>query len=69
MRYGPDGEGADYLRDPDLKILFYNHTGHISGAERVLMMTLAGLDRSRFDPIVLCPGDGRLIQMINDLRI
>jgi len=52
-----------------LKILFYNHTGRISGAERVLMMTLAGLDRSRFDPIVLCPADGRLIQAVNDLRI
>lgn len=52
-----------------MKILFYNHTGQISGAERVLLMTLAGLDRSRFDPVVLCPADGRLIQTINDLRI
>jgi glycosyltransferase involved in cell wall biosynthesis len=52
-----------------LKILFYNHTGQVSGAERVLLMTLAGLDRSRFDPVVLCPADGQLIQMINGLRI
>lgn len=52
-----------------MKILFFNHTGQVSGAERVLLMTLAGLDRSRFDPVVLCPADGQLIQMINDLRI
>ena len=52
-----------------MKILFYNHTGQVSGAERVLLMTLAGLDRSRFDPVVLCPAEAQLIQMINDLRI
>ncbi|HEX7723781.1 MAG TPA: glycosyltransferase family 4 protein [Pyrinomonadaceae bacterium] len=51
-----------------MKILFYNHTGHVSGAERVLLMTLAGLDRS-VDCVVLCPADGQLIRMINDLRI
>src|SRR5437868_11468651 len=61
-------EDTDCLRI-DLKILFYNHTGHVSGAERVLMMTLAALDRSSFEPLVLCPADGRLIQSINDLRI
>src|SRR5437764_2825120 len=32
-------------------------------------MTLAGLDRGRFDPVVLCPAEAQLIQMINDLRI
>jgi len=51
-----------------LKILFYNHTGQVSGAERVLLMTLAGLDRG-IDSVVLCPADGQLIHMINGLRI
>ena len=51
-----------------MKILFYNHTGQVSGAERVLLMTLAGLDSS-IDPVVLCPADGQLIHMINDVRI
>lgn len=46
-----------------MKILFYNHTGQVSGAERVLMMILEGLDRSRFDPVLLCPADGRLASM------
>jgi glycosyltransferase involved in cell wall biosynthesis len=49
-----------------LKILFYNHTGNVSGAERVLLMILKGLDRQLFDPVVLCPTDGRLIEMASE---
>jgi L-malate glycosyltransferase len=50
-----------------LKILFYNHTGNVSGAERVLLMILKGLDRQLFDPVVLCPTDGRLTEMARDV--
>jgi len=46
-----------------VKILFYNHTGKVSGAERVLLMILAGLDRGRFDTVMLCPADGQLSLM------
>ncbi len=46
-----------------MKILFYNHTGKVSGAERVLLMILAGLDRGRFDTVMLCPADGQLSLM------
>jgi glycosyltransferase involved in cell wall biosynthesis len=49
-----------------LKILFYNHTGNVSGAERVLLMILKGLDRQLFDPVVLCPTDGRLTEMASE---
>ena len=52
-----------------MKILFYNHTGKVSGGERVLLMILAGLDRGRCDPVVLCPTDGRLIQMVSELGV
>jgi glycosyltransferase involved in cell wall biosynthesis len=38
-----------------MKILFYNHTGQIGGAERVLMTIVEHLDRRRFEPIVICP--------------
>ena len=48
-----------------MQILFYNHTGKVSGAERVLLMILAGLDRSRFNSVVLCPTDGPLAEMID----
>ena len=50
-----------------MKILFYNHTGKVSGAERVLLMILAGLDRIRFDSVVMCPADGRLTRMVSEL--
>jgi glycosyltransferase involved in cell wall biosynthesis len=43
-----------------MKVLFYNHTGHASGAERVLLLILARLDRDRFQPLLLCPAEGQL---------
>ena len=46
-----------------MKVLFYNHTGTVSGAERVLSMILARLDRSRFEPIVVCPQDSRMMEL------
>lgn len=46
-----------------MKILFYNHTGQASGAERLLLMILARLDRERFDPVVVCPEDGPLMKL------
>src|SRR2546422_3075096 len=51
------------------KILFYNHTGQISGAERVLLMIVERLDRCRFEPVVLCPASGRLMRMTTDLGV
>ncbi len=46
-----------------MKILFYNHTGTVSGAERVLLTILGRLDRSRFDPVVVCPQDSRMMEL------
>ncbi|HEY3102435.1 MAG TPA: glycosyltransferase family 4 protein [Pyrinomonadaceae bacterium] len=49
-----------------MKILFYNHTGQVSGAERVLEMILNGIDRARYDCVVACPEKSRLIGLMND---
>lgn len=38
-----------------MKILYYNHTGQVSGAERVLLMILAKLDRTIFQAELLSP--------------
>ena len=38
-----------------MKILFYNHTAQVSGAEHVLLMILSRLNRDQFTPVVLCP--------------
>jgi glycosyltransferase involved in cell wall biosynthesis len=50
-----------------MKILFYNHTGQVSGAERVLLMILSQLDRARFGSFVVCPEQGPLQEMVKDL--
>ena len=52
-----------------MKILFYNHTGQVSGAERLLLMILARLDRDGFDPIVVCPEQGPLREMVTELGV
>ena len=46
------------------RILYVNHTGHMSGAERVLIDTLKGLDRDRYEPFVMCPMYGDLTSEI-----
>ena len=50
-----------------MKLLFYNHTGQVSGAERVLLMALARLDRARFDCLLVCPEPGPLLGMAREL--
>jgi glycosyltransferase involved in cell wall biosynthesis len=52
-----------------MKILFYNHTGQASGAERLLLMILGRRDRDNFEPIVVCPESGALRTMVADLGI
>lgn len=51
-----------------MKILFYNHTGKISGAERVLLMIL-NERAANVDPVVLCPTDGRLPEVVRERGI
>lgn len=52
-----------------MKILFYNHTGTVSGAERVMSMILAGLDSDRFQPVVVCPDESPMMKMIRGLKV
>ena len=51
------------------KLLFYNHTGQVSGAEKVLLFILARLDRTQFAPVLLCPATGPLAQMARQLDV
>src|SRR5258707_9375028 len=53
----------------ELKILFYNHTGTVSGAERVMSMILDRLDRVRFQPVVVCPDESPMMEMIEKLKV
>lgn len=52
-----------------MKILFYNHTGTVSGAERVMSMILDRLDRVRFQPVVVCPDESPMMEMIEELKV
>ena len=52
-----------------MKILFYNHTGQVSGAERVLLMIMARLDRNLFDQLLICPDQGPLLSMATTLGV
>lgn len=38
-----------------MKVLFYNHTASVSGAERVLLIIVSQLSKREFEPVVLCP--------------
>jgi L-malate glycosyltransferase len=46
------------------RVVYTNHTGKVSGAEKILMSMLRGLDQSRYDPSVLCPAEGNLQQLL-----
>jgi len=52
-----------------MKILFYNHTGQVSGAERLLLMILSRLDRDTVQPVAVCPREGSLADQIAALDI
>ncbi len=52
-----------------MKILFYNHTNEVSGAERVMLLLLARLDRDRFSPVLLCPPNGSLQREARALNV
>jgi glycosyltransferase involved in cell wall biosynthesis len=46
------------------RVAYVNHTGAVSGAERVLINMVRGLDRATYEPIVICPLDGDLARML-----
>lgn len=50
------------------KLVFYSHTGEVSGAEVVLIGILRGLDRERFSPVLLCP-EGPLAETARALDV
>ena len=52
-----------------IRILYVNHTGLVSGAEKVLLEILRGLNRERFEPMAICPAEGGLAEEIVRLRV
>lgn len=52
-----------------MRLVYVNHTGNVSGAERVLLDLLCGLDRSYYEPYVLCPTSGRLVEELEAAKV
>jgi glycosyltransferase involved in cell wall biosynthesis len=46
------------------RIVYTNHTGKVSGAEKVLLSMLRGLDQTRYEPYVICPAEENLQGML-----
>lgn len=51
------------------KILYVSHQATLSGAEQALLRLLSHLDRSRFEPLVVLPDEGPLLERLQDLSI
>jgi glycosyltransferase involved in cell wall biosynthesis len=47
------------------RVLYVNHTGLVSGAEKMLINILRGIDRSRYEPYVVCPARGELAAAVH----
>ena len=52
-----------------MKILFYNHQGKVSGAERVTLLVLKKLNRSDFEPVMVCPETGAMAEETKKLGV
>jgi L-malate glycosyltransferase len=52
-----------------IRILYVNHTGLVSGAEKVLLEILRGLNRERYEPLVTCPAHGGLADQVSSLKV
>lgn len=52
-----------------IRILYVNHTGNMSGAEKVLIEILRGLDSGRYEPVVICPSQGGLAAEVSQLGV
>lgn len=52
-----------------MKVLFYNHTGKVSGAERIMLLILEELAKGRFQNSVVCPAEGELARLVEELNV
>ena len=50
-------------------ILYISHTSQLGGAERSLLLLLERLDRARFNPAVVTPGDGPLVERVDEMGV
>ena len=49
-----------------IRVAYVNHTGSVSGAEKVLIDMVRTLDRARYEPCVICPAEGDLTRLLKE---
>jgi glycosyltransferase involved in cell wall biosynthesis len=52
-----------------IKVLYINPTGDLYGASRVLLRVLTSLDRNNYEPFVVLPENGVLVDALKELNI
>jgi glycosyltransferase involved in cell wall biosynthesis len=52
-----------------MKILFYNHTGKVSGAERIILLILQRLNRSRYSTVMVCPANDEMAKTVEKMGV
>ena len=57
------------MSDKKKKILFLEQYANISGGQRVLLKTIAGLDKKRYEILAVVPGRGKLSEELDSLGI
>ena len=51
------------------RVLFVSHDGGMAGAQRTLLTLLATIDRSRFEPYLLVPYEGKLSRAAKEMGV
>lgn len=52
-----------------IKILYFSHSSSLAGGERSLLILIKYLDRSTFDPVVILPTKGLLLDELKKLNV
>jgi len=52
------------VRLPMPAILYLSRGGQFNGSQRQLYYLLAGLDRRRYEPVVICPEEGSFLDLL-----
>ncbi len=52
-----------------MKLLFYSHTGIVSGAENIMLMILRRLNSNRYSTVTVCPEEGTLAESVTRMGL
>ena len=50
--------------DQHVKVAFLSHSSELTGAPISLLVTVRNLDRKKFEPVIVCPQPGPLVDLL-----